>query len=75
MLPNNFSQLIPYLQPELEILETHQVTQEFYQEVKYRQEFEVYCQWYYETAESHRQELQKMRGDLNLFRWFFRQKS
>lgn len=75
MLPNNFSQLIPYIQPELEILETYQVTQQFYQEVKYRQEFASYCQWYEETAEFHRQELQKMRGDINLFGWFLRQKN
>lgn len=70
MLPNNFSQLIPYLPPELETLETYQFTQEFYQEVKYREEFEAYCQWYDDTAEFHRQELEKMRGDLNLFAWF-----
>lgn len=74
MLPNNFSQLLPSLQPELEILETYKVTQEFYQEVKYREEFEAYCQWYDETAEFHRQELEKMRGDLNLFAWFLGKK-
>ena len=71
---NNFSQLLPYIQPELEALETYQVTQEFYQEVQYREKFDAYCQWYYETAESHHQELQKMRGDLNLFGWFCRKK-
>lgn len=74
MLPNNFSQLLPSLQPELEILETYKVTQEFYQEVKYREEFEAYCQWYDETAECHRQELEKMRGDINLFSWFLGKK-
>ena len=35
-----------------------------------REEFEAYCQWYDDTAEFHRQELEKMRGDLNLFAWF-----
>jgi len=74
MLSNNFSELLPYFQPELETLQTYQVTREFYQEVKYRSEFEAYCQWYYQTAELHRQELEKMRGDLNLFSWFRRQK-
>ncbi|EAW38241.1 hypothetical protein [Lyngbya sp. PCC 8106] len=59
-------------QSEIEILQAYQVTHEFYQEVQYREDFEQYCQWYAETAERHQQELQKMRGDINLFSWFLR---
>ncbi len=59
-------------QSAADILQVYQVTSEFYQEVKYREEFEQYCQWYTETAERHQQELQKMRGDFNLFSWFCR---
>lgn len=59
-------------QSAAEILQVYQVTAKFYQEVKYREEFEQHCQWYAETAERHQQELQKMRGDLNIFGWFLR---
>lgn len=57
-------------QPAAEILKAHQLTREFHQEVEYREDFNQYCQWYYETAERHRQELEKMRGDINIFGWF-----
>lgn len=50
----------------------YQATNQFYREVTYRQEFERYCQWYYTTAERHRQELQKMQSDINIFGWFRR---
>ena len=66
--------IFPALQPEIEILEAHQVAREFYREVEYREDFANYCQWYYETAERHQKELQKMRGDLNIFGWFLRGK-
>ena len=59
-------------QPAVEILELHQITYDFHQEVRYREEFEHYCQWYYQTAERHRQELEAMQGDINLFSWFSR---
>jgi len=50
----------------------YQATHRFYQEVRVRSEFKVHCEWYYTTAESHRQELERMRGELNIFRWFRR---
>ncbi|MGK7923388.1 MAG: hypothetical protein AB4080_25655 [Trichodesmium sp.] len=53
-----------------EIFEVYQTTQDFYQEVKSREEFENYCEWYYMIAEQHQQELQKMRGDINIFGFF-----
>ena len=56
----------------LEILEAHQVTYTFYEEVRYRQDFEAYCQWYYDTAERHRQEFESMKNDLNILGWFCR---
>ena len=65
LLPNTY-------QPTAEILEAHQLTYEFHREVKSREEFEHHCQWYSETAELHQEELQKMRGDLNILGWFLR---
>lgn len=56
----------------LEALEAIQITQEFHQEIKYRQDFERHCQWYYQTAHRHRNEMQKMLGDFNLLGWFLR---
>ncbi|MBO9997537.1 MAG: hypothetical protein J7641_00795 [Cyanobacteria bacterium SID2] len=50
----------------------HHVTREFHREVEYRSDFESYCQWYYETAAKHRQELEKMQGDINILGWFSR---
>lgn len=74
MLPKEFFQFAPIPQDVAESLEAARVTREFYYELEYRQALETYCQWYYETAERHRQELDKMRGDINLFRWFCRGK-
>jgi hypothetical protein len=70
----DFSDLIPVPPQALidEIVQTHQVSQEFYREVQYRQEFEQYCQWYYEAAAAHRRELEQMKGDLNILKWFWR---
>ncbi|MEL7037211.1 MAG: hypothetical protein AAFO04_16535 [Cyanobacteria bacterium J06592_8] len=59
-------------QSEIEILQAYQATHEFYQEVKHREDFERHCQWYAETAKRHQQELQEMKGDINIFRWFSR---
>ncbi|MBD2183466.1 hypothetical protein [Aerosakkonema funiforme] len=53
-----------------EIFAAYQATSEFYQEVRYREEFERYCQWYYTTAQRHRQELQKMKREVNILGWF-----
>jgi hypothetical protein len=70
-MSDEFRQIIPT--PPLvadEVFATHQVSQEFYREVEYRQELERYCQWYYSTAALHRQDLQKMRREMNIFGWF-----
>ena len=55
-----------------EVLEAYEVTYEFRREVQYRQDFERYCQWYQLIAERHRQELAKLRGDVNILGWFRR---
>lgn len=70
---DSFSQ--PFFQPsssELEYLEAAQLTYDFYQEVGDRQDFEAYCQWYYDVADRHRRELDSMRGDINILGWFYR---
>jgi len=65
--------IIPSPQPEVEeSFSAYQTTHEFYYEVQQRLEFQRYCEWYDTTAEHHRQELKKMRGELNIFRWFLR---
>ncbi len=55
-----------------EAIATYNVTRCFYREVAQRQEFEQYCQWYYETAAKHQQELAKMQRDINVLGWFIR---
>lgn len=72
MLPHELQNIVPEPTPTAEIFQRHQVVREFYDEVKYRQEFELYCQWYYATAKQHQQELQKMQGDFNIFAAFRR---
>lgn len=74
MFPHELRNIVPEPPIPAEILKQHQITREFYQEVKYRQEFESYCQWYYSTAKQHQQELQKMQGDFNILGWFRRGK-
>jgi hypothetical protein len=73
-MTSRFSWLIPNPapQPAPEVLEAQVLTREFYREVEHREEFDRYCQWYRDTATKHQQELQKMRGDINLFGWFCR---
>jgi uncharacterized protein YqiB (DUF1249 family) len=62
-------------EPAYEILEVHQYTHAFYEEVRCRQEFERYCQWYDATAKQHQQEHQKLKTDFNLMGWFYRGRS
>ncbi|MBW4573774.1 MAG: hypothetical protein KME08_00655 [Aphanothece sp. CMT-3BRIN-NPC111] len=72
MTPNEFQQIIPAPPPAAEIFATHQLAYEFRREAEHRQELKSYCEWYRTTAELHRQELQKMQGDINIFGWFNR---
>jgi hypothetical protein len=65
--------IIPAPQPEVEdTLAAYQTTHQFYKEVKVRSDFDQYCDWYRTTAENHRQELERMRGELNIMQWFRR---
>jgi hypothetical protein len=64
-------QIVPIPQPEAgDVLTAYRVTYEFYEEVRFRAAFEQHCQWYQQVAEQHRQELDEMRKDINLFGWF-----
>lgn len=73
-MPEKFQYIIPAQPPAADIFATYQLTYEFYREAQYRQEHERYCEWYRQTADRHRQEWQKMQGDINLFGWFSRSK-
>ena len=68
----DFRWLIPKSQPDPEVLVAYELTRQFHREVASRKEFDRYCQWYRATAAQHRQELEKMRGDINVFGWFCR---
>lgn len=70
-MPNEFHQIIPLPPAEVEgTFAPYQVTSQFYREVRQREAWLGYCQWYYSTAARHRQELQQMRGELNILSWF-----
>ncbi|MGB3655696.1 MAG: hypothetical protein WBA41_31420 [Rivularia sp. (in: cyanobacteria)] len=61
--------------PESQVEETiavNETTHQFYREIEVRSEFRDYCEWYYAIAQSNREELKKMRGELNIFQWFRR---
>jgi hypothetical protein len=67
--------IIPMPQPDVaEIFRVYQATHDFYREVEQREALEEYCQWYYQVAEQHQQELEAMRGDINVLGWFCRSK-
>lgn len=63
-------QQAPAIEPE--IFEVYRVTKAFYREAEYREDLEQTYLWYQETAKRHRRELDSMRGDVNLFRFFRR---
>ncbi len=72
-MSKNLPYIVPSSQSEVEEGFAHyHITHQFYQEVHTRSEFENYCQWYRVTAQQHSQDLEKMRGELNIFQWFRR---
>lgn len=74
-MPNESRHIIPTPQPEIEeTFAAYQATSQFYREVQSRKDLQRYCEWYYTTAERHRQELQQMRGELNIMGWFRQRK-
>lgn len=73
IMSKNLPYIIPSPPPQIdEAFAAYQTTHQFYHEVQTRAEFRRYCEWYYSTAERNRQDLQKMRGELNIFQWFRR---
>jgi hypothetical protein len=64
----------PTVEVQPEILEIYRTTHQFYDEVQHREAVDRYCAWYYDVAEQHRRELEKLRGDINLFGWFSRRR-
>ncbi|MDJ0554783.1 MAG: hypothetical protein QNJ68_10140 [Microcoleaceae cyanobacterium MO_207.B10] len=58
--------------PTTEIFLVYQTTQEFYDEVKCRENFDRHCQWYYTIAEKHQKEHKRMQNDLNILGFFLR---
>lgn len=73
-MPDELRRIIPRPQPREDAFAAYHVTSKFYQEVQSRAAMSRYCDWYYTTAEVHRQELQQMRGELNILGWFRRRK-
>ena len=70
-MPDKLQRIIPAPQPEIEQnFAGYQVTSQFYREVQSREAIKHYCEWYDTTSERHRQELQQMRGELNIMAWF-----
>ena len=71
IMSDNLRQIIPAPQPEIdETFAAYHTTSQFYREVQSREALKRYCDWYYTTSERHRQELQQMRGELNILSWF-----
>lgn len=63
---------LPSLRIEPEIFEVYRATHQFYHEVQSRETHDRYCEWYAAVSDQHRRELEKMRGDVNVFSWFRR---
>ncbi|MDY6896762.1 MAG: hypothetical protein SWZ49_01610 [Cyanobacteriota bacterium] len=57
-----------------ETIAVNETSRQFYRELEVRSEFNSYCEWYYDTVKTNREELEKMRGELNIFQWFRRSK-
>ena len=70
-MPEKLPHIIPAPQPEIsEAFAAYKATSQFYQEVQSRAAMSRYCDWYYTTAERHRQELQQIRSEINILSWF-----
>ena len=75
MMPQEFRRILPLTQPEIQAtFAAYQTTSQFYREVQRREALSLYCDWYYKTAARHHQELQQMRGELNIMAWFRRRR-
>jgi hypothetical protein len=73
-MSKDFPQIIPSQPPEVEeVFEAAHLTREYYDEVQIRLEHKKHCDWYHGIAAQNRKDLEKMRGELNIFAWFRRQ--
>lgn len=67
----SLSEIVPMPQAEVaELFAVAQTTQQFYQEVQYREELADYYDWYQQVSAQHQQELMAMRQEVNLFGLF-----
>jgi hypothetical protein len=64
--------LIPRLPTVMDLFGEYQITYEFYQEVRDREEHERYCQWYRRVAQQNQAELAHLRRDVNVLGFFYR---
>lgn len=62
-------------QRTIELLELHQLAQEFRQEQAHREAFAAYCQQYYEIARQHQREHAAMQREPNLFNLFWKKRT
>ncbi len=67
---------LPWLAPDpgspiQAVLEAHALSQEFRQEVEYRQAEAEYCQWYADLCQQHQAELQRMRKEAHILGFFY----
>ncbi|WP_199305855.1 hypothetical protein [Pseudanabaena sp. FACHB-2040] len=62
-------------QNAIEILQVHQMAQDFRREVECREQFAAYCDWYDRTALQHQQEWAAMQKDVQLRGYFRRNRS
>lgn len=74
-MPEKFQFIVPAPPPPADIFASYQLAHEFYREAQMRQNHELYCEWYRQTAKRHQQEAKKMQSDINLFGWFCRRKA
>lgn len=71
--PIFYRRILPPPETEAQaILQSHYAAHEFYREVRYREAFEQYCQWYAETAAANQRDLTQMQRELNLLGWLNR---
>lgn len=66
-----FQQIVPLPQSKAaDILVAYQISFEFYEEIRFREAFDDYCQRHQRLAQQHQQELAAMQDDVNLYGWF-----
>ncbi|GAB4430686.1 MAG: hypothetical protein D6742_10095 [Cyanobacteria bacterium J069] len=71
--PIFYRRILPPSESEAQaILQSHYAAYEFHREVRYREAFEQYCQWYAETAAENQRDYAKMQQELNIVGWLNR---